>query len=65
MLGSLVIANFITVTTESETSIHTGKGHHMLFVKLSQEDHNKMSMLSSEEAMLTTARILEGSVTAT
>ena len=46
VLGSLVIANYITVTTESETSIHRGKGHHLLFAKLSQDVHNKMPMLS-------------------
>ena len=56
MLGSLVIANYITVTTESETSIHRGKSHN-LFVKLGQEIHNKMPTLPSEEAMLMTARI--------
>ena len=49
----IVIANYITVTTGSETSIHKG---HNLFVKLSQEIHNKM--LPSEETMLMTARIL-------
>ena len=31
-----------------------GKGHKLLFVKLSQQIHNKMSMLSSEETMLMT-----------
>ena len=36
MLGGIVIANYITVTTDSETSIHRGKGH--LFVKISQEN---------------------------
>ena len=58
MLGSIVIANYITVTTDSKTSIHRGKGQHMLFVMLSQEVHNKMPMLSSEETLLMTARIL-------
>ena len=57
MLGSTVIANYITVTTDSKTSIHRGKGQHMLFVMLSQEAHNKMPMLTSEETMLMTARI--------
>ena len=58
MLGSIVIANYITVTTDSKTSIHRGKGQYMLFVMLSQEVHNKMPMLPSEEPMLLTARIL-------
>ena len=58
MLGSIVIANYITVTTDSETSIHRGKGQNMLFVMLSQEVHNKMPMLPSEEALLIIARIL-------
>ena len=58
VLGTIVIANFITVTTYSKTSIHTGKGQNMLFVMLGQEVHNKMPMLSSEETLLMTARIL-------
>ena len=60
MLEGLVIANYITVTTNSETSIHRGKDHkdNMLFVKLGQEVYNKMPMLPSEDAMLMTARIL-------
>ena len=37
VLGSIVIANYITVTTDSKTSIHKDKDHNMLFVKLSQE----------------------------
>ena len=49
MLGGLVIANYITVTTDSETSVHTGKGHNLLFVKLSQEVHNEMPMLPLKE----------------
>ena len=55
MLGGIVIADYITVTTE--ISIHRRKGHN-LFVKLSQEIHNKMPMLPSEETVLMTARIL-------
>ena len=35
-----------------------GKSHNMLFVKLSQEVHNKIPMLLSEETMLITARSL-------
>ena len=58
MLGGIVIANYITVTTDSKTSIHRGKGQSMLFVMLSQEVHNKMPMLPSEEILLMTARIL-------
>ena len=53
-----VIANYITVTTDTKTSIHRGKGQHMLFVMLSQEVHNKMPMLLSEETLLITARML-------
>ena len=49
MLGSIVIANCTTVTTDLKTSIHRGKGQHMLFVMLSQEVPNKMTMLPSEE----------------
>ena len=64
MPGSLVIANYITVTTDSETSIHRGKGHNLLFVQLSQVDHNKMPILLTEKVMLMTARILYRSVTA-
>ena len=65
VLGRLVIANFITVTTDSEISIHKakGKGHKSLFVKSGHEVHNEMPMLPSEKAMLLTARILSGSVT--
>ena len=48
MLGSIVIANYITVTTNSKTSIHRGKGQNLLFIKLSQEVHNKMPMLPSD-----------------
>ena len=50
MLGSLVIANYITVTSYLEISIHRGKDHHMLFVKLSQEVYNKMPMLPSKDS---------------
>ena len=42
VLGSTVIANYITVTTDSKTSIHRGKGQNMLFVMLNQAVHNKM-----------------------
>ena len=54
MLGSFVIANYITVTTDLEISIHRGKGHNLLFVQLSQADSNKMPMLLSKKAMLIT-----------
>ena len=57
MLGSIVIANYITVITDSKTSTG-GKGQNTLFVMLSQEDHNKMPMLPSKETLLMTARIL-------
>ena len=49
VLWSLVIANYITMTTDSETSIHRGKGQNMLFVKLNQDVYNKMPMLPSED----------------
>ena len=66
--GSLVIANYIKVTTDSETSIHRGKDHKQLFVTFSQEVHDKMPMLAmmlpSEDTMLLTARILWGSMMA-
>ena len=58
MLGSIVIAKYMTVTTDSKTSIHRGKGQNMLFVMLSQEVHNKMPRLPSEEPLLMTANIL-------
>ena len=58
MLGSFVIANYITVTTDSKTSIHRGEGQNMLFVMLSQEVHNKMPMLPSEETLLMIPMIL-------
>ena len=57
VLGGLIIANYITVTIGLETSIHRGKGHtgcNMFFVKLSQEVHNKIAMLPSEETVQTT-----------
>ena len=54
VLGSIVIANYITVTTDSKTSIHRGKGQNMLFVILSQEVHNERPMLPSEETLSTT-----------
>ena len=54
MLGSIVIANYITVTTDSKTSIQKSKGQNMLFVMLSQEVHIKMPVLPSEETMVTT-----------
>ena len=58
VLGSIAIANNITVTTDSKTSIHRGKGQNMLFVMLSQDVRNKMPMLPSEETLLMTARSL-------
>ena len=60
VLGSIVIANYNTVITYSKTSIHRSKGQNVLFVMLSQEVHNKMPMLPSEETLLPviTARIL-------
>ena len=64
MLGSIVIANYITVTTDSKTSTHRGKGQNVLFVMLSQEVQNKLPMLPSEETLLMTAMILCRSVTA-
>ena len=57
MLVSVVIANY-TGTTDSDTSIHRSIGHNMLFVKLSEEVHNKMPMLLSQETMLMIASIL-------
>ena len=33
VLGSIVIANYITVRTDTKTSIHRGKGQTRLFVK--------------------------------
>ena len=58
MIGSIVISNYITVTTDPKTSIHRHKGQNMLFVMLGQEVHNKMPMLPSEETLQITARIL-------
>ena len=58
VLGSIVIANYITVTSDSKTSIHRGNGQNMFFVMLSQEVHNKMPVLPSEKTLLITARIL-------
>ena len=52
--GSIVTANYITVTTDSKTSINRGKGQNMLFVEV----HNKILMLPSEEPMLLTASVL-------
>ena len=48
MLGSIVIAKYITVTTDSKTSIYRDKGQNMLFVMLSLDVHDKMPMLPSE-----------------
>ena len=58
MLRGIVIAKYITVTTDSKTSSHRGKGQHMLFGMLSLEVHNEMPMLPSEETLIMTARIL-------
>ena len=58
VLGSIVIVNYNTVTTDSKTSIHRGKGQNMLFVMLSQEVYNKMLMLPSKETLPMTAKIL-------
>ena len=55
MLGSIVIVNYITVKTDSKTSINS---QNMLFVMLSQDVHNKMPVLSSEETLLMTAKII-------
>ena len=52
VLGSLVIANYITATTDLEISTHRDKGHSLLFA------NNKMPMLPPKETMLMTARIL-------
>ena len=38
--------------------VYRGKGQNMLYVMLSQEIHNKMPMLPSEETLLMTAGIL-------
>ena len=58
MLGSLVnYITLITVTTDSETSVHRGKDRNLLFVKVSPEVHIIIPMLPSEETMLMTARI--------
>ena len=54
--SAVVIANYITVIIDSKTSIHRGKGQNMLFVMLSQEVHNQMPILPSEETLLMTAR---------
>ena len=54
MLRSIVIGNYIAVTTDRNTSIHRGKGRNMLFVILSQQVHNKMPMLPLEETLLGT-----------
>ena len=69
--GSIVIANY---SSDNWLKNHRGKGQNRLFVMLSQEIHNKMPMLPSEETLpiiiiklpllLKTARILWGSVTA-
>ena len=59
MQGSLT-ANYITVATDSETSIHRGKSHSLLLVKLHKEVHNKMYKLPSEETQLVTKH-LDGS----
>ena len=37
--GSIVIANYIIVTTDSKTSTRRGEGQNMLFIMLSQEVH--------------------------
>ena len=42
VLGSFVIANYITMKTDSKTSIHRGKAQTMLFVMLRQEVRHKM-----------------------
>ena len=55
VLGSIVIANYITVTTNSKTSIQVKA---KIFFMLSQEVHNKMPMLPSEVTQLMTDRIL-------
>ena len=57
-LWSLVIANYITVTTDSKTSIHRDKGENMLFVMLSQEVHNEMPVLTSEVTLVIIAMML-------
>ena len=60
MLGGIVIANYITVTTDSETPIHRGKCHNLFVCEVKPIDqiHYKMPMLPSEETMLITAIIL-------
>ena len=44
----------------SQKPLSTVRGirHNILFVKLSQQIHNNMSMISPEETMLMTARML-------
>ena len=58
VLGSIVIANYISVTTDSKNLYPQGKGHNILFVMLNQEVDNKMPMLLSEATLLMTFRVL-------
>ena len=51
VLANIVIANYTTVTIDSITSIHRGRGKTVLFVMLSQEVHNKMPMLPPEKTL--------------
>ena len=66
MLGSIIIANYIPVTNDSESSIHRGKEVNLLslFVKLHQKVQNKMPTLLSEEKLLMIATTLCRGVTA-
>ena len=52
------IANYITAQLTQKPLSTEAKAIICLFVKLSQEIHNIMPMLPSEETMLMTARIL-------
>ena len=54
MLGNLVTANCITVTTDSETSILSIEVKAVIICLLSQSVHSKMPMLPSEETLLMT-----------
>ena len=60
----IVIANYITVTTDWKTSLYPLRQRPIYVVVLSQEVHNAVPMLPSEDTLLMTARILWGSVTA-
>ena len=54
VLGRIVIANYITVTTDSKNPIHRDIGQNVLFYYIKPGG----PMLPSEETLLMTARIL-------